>query len=175
MMYFMYPLAAVVLDFLCVIFCIRLAASKRGPLWLIPMLLSLMLLLGSSVCLIAATSANASETISGAASVLALFLFAVSVIWLLTIMVFSRKTRPDRKEVLAQQTLNEATYIKKRTAPVYSISKDSLPTATHAIDAVDNEKAVKIAEKSGKEDEDFYFYGAVATLQPKRTTFTRGK
>ena len=50
---FIYPLATVVLDFFCVLFCIRLAASKRGPVWLIPMVLSLVLLLGAAVCLLA--------------------------------------------------------------------------------------------------------------------------
>ena len=65
---YIYPLATVVLDFFCVLFCIRLTASKRGPLWLIPMTLSLALLVGSAVCLLATASNIAGETLSRVAS-----------------------------------------------------------------------------------------------------------
>ena len=65
---YIYPLATVVLDFFCVLFCIRLTASKRGPVWLIPMMLSLALLVGSAVCLLATAANIAGETLSRVAS-----------------------------------------------------------------------------------------------------------
>ena len=91
---FIYPLATVVLDFFCVLFCIRLAASKRGPVWLIPMVLSLVLLLGAAVCLLASTSNIAGETLTLVASYVSVFLFVITVFWLITIIAFAQRPNP---------------------------------------------------------------------------------
>ena len=93
---YLYPLATVVLDFFCVLFCIRLTASRRGPVWLIPMAMSLALLAGSTVCLIATASDIAGELLSTVASYAAMFLLGLSVIWLVTIISFNQRTKPDR-------------------------------------------------------------------------------
>ena len=163
---YLYPLATVVLDFFCVLFCIRLTASRRGPVWLIPMAMSLALLAGSTVCLIATASDVAGERISAVASYAAIFLLGVSVIWLLTIIAFAQRTKPDRYAAEDRKALNEAEYVRKHSAVRYRIAADRRPTATHRIRRA---SSLDIAEKSRIRRTDMYAQGTVSAVRIRKT------
>ena len=165
---YIYPLATVVLDFFCMLFCIRLTASRRGPVWLIPMLMSIALMVGSAVCLIATASDIAGEQLSQVASYVSIFLFGVSVIWLMTIIAFAQRTKPDRIVAEDLKALNEAEYIKKHTAVRYRIYADRRPTATHRIRRTDS---LEIAEKARARKVSLYEQGPVSTVRVKKTSF----
>ena len=162
---YIYPLATVVLDFFCVLFCIRLTASKRGPVWLIPMMLSLALLVGSAVCLLATASNIAGETLSRVASYMSIFLFGVSVIWLITIIAFAQRTKPNRIIAEDRKALNEAEFIKKRTAPKYLINADRRATSRHNI-----RKTISLekAEKARRTNRELYKMGPVSTVRVRK-------
>ena len=164
---FISPLATVVLDFFCVLFCIRLAASKRGPVWLIPMVLSLILLLGSAVCLLASTSNIAGETLTLVASYVSVFLFVITVFWLITIIAFAQRTKPDRIIAEDQKALNEAEYIKERTQPRYMLRADQRATATARITKV---QSLQLAELARQGKTDLYEEGPVPTVRIRRTS-----
>ena len=164
---FIYPLATVVLDFFCVLFCIRLAASKRGPVWLIPMVLSLVLLLGAAVCLLATTSNIAGETLTLVASYVSVFFFVITVFWLITIIAFAQRTKPDRVIAEDRKALNEAEYIKSRTQPKYMLRVDSRATSAARISKV---KALKIAEQATQGKADLYEAGPVPTVRIRKTS-----
>ena len=164
---FIYPLASVVLDFFCMLFCIRLAASKRGPVWLIPMLLSLTLLLGSAVCLLATASNIAGELLTQVAAYVSLFLFALSVIWLITIIAFAQRTKPNCIIAEDQKALNEANYIKQRTQPKYRIRSDIRATALAEIATVNS---LKKAEQARSRKVDLYMEGPVATVRVRKSS-----
>ena len=166
---FIYPLATVVLDFFCVLFCIRLAASKRGPVWLIPMVLSLALLLGAAVCLLATASNIAGETLTLVASYVSAFLFALSVIWLITIIAFAQRTKPNRVIAEDQKAFNEAEYIRTRTQPRYKIRADRRATATARIT---KPEALRLAEQSRQGKTNLYEEGPVPTVRIRRTSFS---
>ena len=165
---FIYPLATVVLDFFCVLFCIRLAASKRGPVWLIPMVLSLVLLLGAAVCLLASTSNIAGETLTLVASYVSVFLFVITVFWLITIIAFAQRTKPDRVIAEDRKALNEAEYIKSRTQPRYMLCVDDRPTAAARISKV---QSLKLAEEARQGKTDLYEAGPVPTVRIRKTSF----
>ena len=164
---FIYPLATVVLDFFCVLFCIRLAASKRGPVWLIPMVLSLVLLLGAAVCLLATTSNIAGETLTLVASYVSVFFFVITVFWLITIIAFAQRTKPDRVIAEDRKALNEAEYIKSRTQPKYMLRVDSRATSAARISKV---KALQIAEQATQGKADLYEAGPVPTVRIRKTS-----
>ena len=164
---FIYPLATVVLDFFCVLFCIRLAASKRGPVWLIPMVLSLVLLLGAAVCLLATTSNIAGETLTLVASYVSVFFVVITVFWLITIIAFAQRTKPDRVIAEDRKALNEAEYIKSRTQPKYMLRVDSRATSAARISKV---KALKIAEQATQGKADLYEAGPVPTVRIRKTS-----
>lgn len=166
---FIYPLATVVLDFFCVLFCIRLAASKRGPVWLIPMILSLALLLGAAVCLLATASNIAGETLTLVASYASAFLFAISVIWLITIIAFAQRTKPNRIIAEDQKAYNEAEYIKARTQPGYRLRADRRATAAARISKVES---LHLAEQARQYKTDLYEEGPVPTVRIRKTSFS---
>ncbi len=168
---FIYPLATLVLDFFCALFCIRLAASKRGPVWLIPMLLSLFLMLGSLVCLLATVSSSSTPTFSTIASYLAVFLFILSFIWLVTMIAFVKRTKPNRMIAEDEKAFNEAEYIRKRTEEKIKLQVDKRATATHKVTKTDSLKAARAALDTGEE---LYDFGEVATVRPRRTSYSRG-
>ena len=164
---YLYPLATVVLDFFCVLFCIRLTASRRGPVWLIPTTMSLALLAGSTVCLIATASDIAGEQLSMAASYAAMFLLGVSAIWLLTIIAFNQRTKPDRVVAEDRKALNEAEYVRKHTAAKYRYAVDRRPTASHEIRQTSSQE---IAGKSRirSSDIDLYEQGTVSAVRVRK-------
>ena len=163
---YLYPLATVVLDFFCVVFCIRLTASRRGPVWLIPMTMSIALLAGSAVCLYATASDIAVELQSTVASYSAMFLLGVSVIWLLTIIAFAQRTKPDRVSAEDRKALNEAEYVRKHNVVRYRIKADRRPTVTHAIRQT---RSLEIAEKARVQKVDMYRQGTVSAVRVRKT------
>ena len=165
---YIYPLATVILDFFCVVFCIRLTASRRGPVWLIPMMMSISLMVGSAVCLIATASDIAVEQLSQVASFVSIFLFGVSVIWLITIIAFARRTKPDRIVAEDIKALNEAEYIKRHSAVRYRIHADRRPSAGHRIRGTES---LAIAENARARKVSLYEQGPVSTVRIKKTLF----
>ena len=166
---FIYPLATVMLDFFCVLFCIRLAASKRGPVWLIPMVFSLALLLGAAVCLLATASNIAGETLTQVASYVSLFLFVLSVIWLITIIAFAQRTKPNRVIAEDQKAFNEAEYIKARTQPRYVLRADRRATSAARITKIES---LRLAEQSRQGKTNLYEEGPVPTVRIRKTSFS---
>ena len=166
---FIYPLVTVMLDFFCVLFCIRLAASKRGPVWLIPMVLSLALLLGAAVCLLATASNIAGETLTLVASYVSLFLFALSVIWLITIIAFAQRTKPNRVIAEDQKAFNESEYIKARTQPRYVLRVDRRATSAARISKVES---LRLAEQARQGKTNLYEEGPVPTVRIRKTSFS---
>ena len=166
---FIYPLATVMLDFFCVLFCIRLAASKRGPVWLIPMVFSLALLLGAAVCLLATASNIAGETLTLVASYVSVFLFALSVIWLITIIAFAQRTKPNRIIAEDQKAFNEAEYIKAHTQPRYMLRVDRRATAAARITKIDS---LRLAEQATQGKTNLYEEGPVPTVRIRKTSFS---
>ena len=163
---YLYPLATVVLDFFCVLFCIRLTASKRGPVWLIPMAMSLALLAGSTVCLIATASDIAGPLLSTAASYAAMFLLGLSVVWLVTIIAFNQRTKPDRIVAEDRKALNEAEYVRKHAPVRYRYTADRRPTATHKVSPT---RSLEIAEKARIRKTDMYEQGTVSAVRVRKT------
>ncbi len=173
---FIYPLATVVLDFFCVLFCIRLSVSRRGPVWLVPMVLSLVLFLGSVVCLIATASDLAGETLTSVASYLSLFLFALTVVWLITIIAFAFKTKPDRFLSDLKKSENESIYLNRRTKDVYRTKVDRRATAKKEIHRVDDrarkqKAALEAMQRAAAQKREPYDAGPVATVSARKTGF----
>ena len=154
---YIYPLATLVLDFFCLLLCIRYAASRRSPVWIIPTLLSLVLLLGSVICLLATASNIAGPVLSSTASYLSIFLFVVSAIWILVIIAFGLRMRGK----LNDAAFEEAQLLAMRAKDLPQSAVDDRPTAFK-----------RISKANGLEREpsnDPYDNGPVRTLMPKRT------
>lgn len=172
---FLYPLATVVLDFFCVLFCIRLSVSRRGPVWLLGAALSVALLFGGVVTLIAAASNIAGETLTAVASYISVYLFAISVLWLITIIGFTFKTKPDKFLADSKKAENEDIYMRKRQKVTYRRTIDKRATAAAPVRKSDPamlvRRSIDTVQKKPTEDYDPYTGGPVATVSPKRTGF----
>ncbi len=156
---YIYPLATLVLDFFCIILCIRFAVTRRSTVWLVPTFLSLTLLLGSLVCLLATASQNAGQTISEMASYVSLFLFLVSAIWLVALVSFSRRMSPK----IRQEAYDEAEFLTEHSSVVLEPRVDGRPTATHKV-----ERPRPYVAEPGTEP---YDIGTVKLLRPRKTVF----
>ncbi len=168
---FLYPLATVVLDFFLVLFCIRLSVSRRGPVWLLPTVLSLVLLFGSAVCLFAAASDLAGATLTNAASLASVYLFVVTDFWLITVIAFAYKTKPDKFLSDSRKAENEADYLQRRTKVVYSIKVDRRPTVESGVSGLDKDGQSRVSEKAPRPDlSDPYNRGPVSTVKVRRTS-----
>ena len=165
---YIYPLATVVLDFFCVLFCIRLSASRRSPVWLIPMVLSIALMAGSAVCLFTTASDLAGDLLSRIASYVAIFLFSVSVIWVITIIAFARRTKPDSTASEDLKALREAEYVKRHTHVTYRITADRRPTASHRIRRTAPSENTR---NTGAGKTSLYDQGPVPTVRIRKTSF----
>ena len=154
---YIYPLATLVLDFFCLILCIRYAASRRNPVWIIPTLLSLVLLLGSVICLLATASNIAGPTISSMATYLSIFLFVISAIWILVIIAFGIRMRGK----LNDAAFDEAQLLSLKAKDLPKPAVDKRPTATASIS-----KANGLERKPAT---DPYDEGPVRTVRPRRT------
>ncbi len=154
---YIYPLATLVLDFFCLILCIRYALARRGLVWLVPTLLSLILLLGSIICLLATASNIAGPTLSDMASYLSIFLFTISAVWIIVIIAFGQRMKPKMNEA----AIYEAEFLSRNLKEVPQNQADSRPTAASKIS--------KTKRLDGSVVLDLYDKGPVRTLRPKRT------
>ena len=156
---YIYPLATLVLDFFCIVLCIRFAVTRRSPVWLVPTFLSLTLLLGSLVCLLATASQNAELTISRMASYVSLFLFLVSSIWMIVLVAFGRRMGPG----LRQEAFDEAQFLAEHSSVALKPGVSGSPTSSHRI-----ELPLPYTAKPGIEP---YDIGPVRLLRPAKTAF----
>ena len=172
---FVYPLATVVLDFICILLCIRLSVSRRGPVWLLAMMLSIAMLFGGVVTLIAAASNIAGETLSAVASYMAVYLFAIAVLWLITIIGFAFKTKPDRFLSDSRRAQNEDIYMRKRQKTTYRRTIDKRATADRNVRKVKTaelaRRSIDTVQRKPSPQYDPYTGGPVATVRPNRTGF----
>ncbi len=115
---FIYPLLSLVLDFLCLLMCIRFIFSKRGAVWIAPVFLTLIFLAGSALCLLAQVSTNVDATTRQFSSALSYFFLGASFIWMIGIIVFRAALNPNSlQEIKDKHNLSEALFIKQKTAP----------------------------------------------------------
>ncbi len=154
---YIYPLATLVLDFFCLILCIRYAASRKGLVWLIPILLSLMLLMGSVICLLAAASNVSGPAITEIASYLSIFLFVISAIWILVVIGFGQRM----KSKLNEAAVYEAQFLSRRIKEDLAPDPDPRPSARDSVTKTNGLATESVA--------DYYSEGPVRTLRPKRT------
>lgn len=114
---FIYPLLSVVIDFICLLMCIKFIFSKRGGFWIVPVLLSLIFLAASAFCLLAQTSTKTEATMLVFAKALSIFLLGASAIWLLTITLFRIALNPDDiQSVKAKRNKVESDFLKNHTS-----------------------------------------------------------
>lgn len=165
---FIYPLSAVVLDFLCLLLCIRFLASKRGVIWVFPLLLTLAMLGGSAVCLLATASEISLSTLSLVANYVSVFLFLLSVIWMINIIALGSYTGKRRTSSEDLKTFNESEYVKRKTAPaIYFRNADKRATAASEVVSVKDSES----DLPKRPVRDMYGMGPVATRDVQKTSF----
>ncbi len=184
---YIYPVSSVILCFLCIFLCIRFLVTRRSLVWLIPLVLTLALLFGSMVSLAAATSVGdligpngltvtvvASDQTEHSLAMnlntyLSLFLFGLSVIWFITLIAFSMKTRDeDLKASQEKKRLRESAYIRKRAMRFYPKKVDPRATAQSTVKPVNS---VQKAENARAKDRDLYTAGPLKAASLKKTAF----
>ncbi|MBO4409878.1 MAG: hypothetical protein J5775_03905 [Spirochaetales bacterium] len=156
---FIYPLATVVLDFLCAVICIRLMISRRRFVWFIPLVMSMALLFGGAVCLAAAVSVTAGRILGQRiSSYMAYFIFGASVLWTLTMIAFAAVTDKEKRASReSKRAENEAAYIRRKAA---------VNTRATGVSKV---KSLEAADKAVRKNLDLYDAGPLPTVRVKRT------
>ncbi len=168
---FIYPLASVVINFVGLLMCLKFIFSKRGSVWIVPVLLSLVFLAGSGLCLLAEVSPRADSSMLVFAQALSIFFLGAAVIWLVIIIVFRSALNPNAlQSVKSRQNKAEADFLKKRAEQNNFWSggneEDNFyapkaPVSKHHISKIDEKPPKKrIVEDSSYEE--------VRTLSPKR-------
>ena len=171
---FIYPLVAVVLNFLCLLMCLKFIFSKRGAVWIVPVFLSLIFLAGSGLCLLAEISPRADASILAFAQALSLYFLGAAIIWLVIIIVFRAALNPnDLQSVKSRRNKAEADFLKKKTAPdAFWNGADEQANFYHKKAEVAKEHIAKIDEKPPKKKitkkVEVNSYEEVRTLSPKR-------
>ncbi len=146
MPYFIYPLLSLVIDFICLLMCIKFIFSKRGGVWIIPVLLSLIFLAASALCLLAQTSTSTDAFMLVFAKALSIFFLGASGIWLLIIIIFRIALNPeDIQSVKSKRNKAESDFLKNHTS---------------------QQKIKQSKEPKFKKVPDYY--KEVSTLSPKR-------
>ena len=113
---FIYPLLSLILDFICLLMCIKFIFSKRGGVWIVPSLLSLVFLAASALCLLAQTSTKTDASILIFAKALSNFFLGASIIWLLVIIIFRIALNPDDlQSVKSKRNKAESDFLKAHT------------------------------------------------------------
>lgn len=147
---FLYPLLSLVLDFVCLLMCIRFIFSKKGAVWIAPCMLTLIFLAGSALCLLAQTSNSVDTTTKIFSKALSIFFLCASFVWLIDIVVFRAVLNPSSIQAIKdRRNLAEALFIKEKTAPkTFWKSGDEafMPTARRS-----SMKAVEPKEDTSKE------------------------
>ncbi len=171
---FIYPLVAVVINFICLLMCLKFIFSKRGAVWIVPVFLSLIFLAGSGLCLLAEVSPRADASILAFAQALSLYFLGAAVIWLVIITVFRAALNPgDIQSVKSRRNKAEADFLKDKTAPrSFWTGGDDNATFYHKKATVSKEHIAKIDEKPPKKKvvkrPEVDLYEEVRTLSPKR-------
>lgn len=115
---FVYPLLSLVIDFVCLLMCLKFIFSKKGAVWIVPALLTLIFLAGSALCLLAQTSTNVDTTTKVFSKALSIFFLGASFIWLIDIVVFRAALNPSSVQAVKdKRNLAEALFIRDKTAP----------------------------------------------------------
>ena len=115
---FVYPLLSLVIDFVCLLMCLKFIFSKKGAVWIVPALLTLIFLAGSALCLLAQTSTNVDTITKVFSKALSIFFLGASFIWLIDIVVFRAVLNPSSVQAVKdKRNLAEALFIKDKTAP----------------------------------------------------------
>ncbi len=115
---FVYPLLSLVIDFVCLLMCLKFIFSKKGAVWIVPVLLTLIFLAGSALCLLAQTSTNVDTTTKVFSRALSFFFLGASFIWLIDIVVFRAALNPSSVQAVKdKRNLAEALFIRDKTAP----------------------------------------------------------
>lgn len=115
---FVYPLLSLVIDFVCLLMCLKFIFSKKGAVWIVPVLLTLIFLAGSALCLLAQTSTNVDTTTKVFSKALSIFFLGASFIWLIDIVVFRAALNPSSVQAVKdKRNLAEALFIRDKTAP----------------------------------------------------------
>lgn len=160
---FIYPLLSLVIDFICLLMCIKFIFSKRGGVWIAPVLLTLIFLAASAFCLLAQTSKTTETTMLVFAKALSIFLLGASVIWLLTITLFRAALNPDDiQSVKAKRNKAESDFLKKHTSTdnFWEGGNDN-GTFKHKVKQEEKPKMKKVPD----------YYKEVRTESPKRCTY----
>ena len=114
---FIYPLASLVIDFLCLLMCIKFIFSKRGGIWIVPVLLSLTFLAASALCLLAQTSTSTDASMLVFAKALSIFFLGASAIWLLVIIIFRIALNPGAiQSEKSKRNKAESDFLKKHAS-----------------------------------------------------------
>ena len=118
MLDFVYPLLSLVIDFVCLLMCLKFIFSRKGAVWIVPVLLTLIFLAGSALCLLAQTSTNVDTTTKVFSKALSVFFLGASFIWLIDIVVFRAALNPSSVQAVKdKRNLAEALFIRDKTAP----------------------------------------------------------
>lgn len=185
---FIYPLLSLVLDFLCLLLCIRFIFSKKGGVWIAPVFLTLIFLAGSALCLLAQVSTNVDATTRQFSKALSYFFLGASFIWIIGIIVFRVALNPNSlQEAKDKQNLSEALFIKQKTAPnIFWKSGDTTEeflktghkrkskqnTKTQVYDSSQSygstqNSAKKTSQNNSLEDNSFEDFTPVRTVKPR--------
>lgn len=159
---FIYPLLSLVIDFICLLMCIKFIFSKRGGVWVVPVLLSLVFLAASALCLLAQTTTNTEASILVFAKALSIFFLGASAIWLLIIIIFRIALNPeDIQSVKSKRNKAESDFLKNHSSNnAFWQGGDAEASFKHKIKQKDQPKPkVKRAVDSYKE---------VRTVSPRR-------
>lgn len=168
---FVFPLIALVLDFLCLLMCVRHIFSKKGAAWIAPAFLSLVFLGGSAVCLFAEVYKQSPETIRTYARYLSDYQLGISVVWMVCIIVLWTTLN----KVLAQYTKDfknreEAEYLTQKTAPEEYWER--MGNAKKAAASANSHKVKKPTRVNDPSLSFRNYYGeAVNTMSVKKTSF----
>ncbi len=168
---FIYPLTSVVINFLCLLMCLKFIFSKRGAVWIVPVFLSLIFLGASGLCLLAEVSPRADASMLVFAKALSIFFLGAAVIWLVIIIVFRAALNPGKNQsVKARRNKAEADFLKKKTAQnSFWTGGDEDVTFYHRKEEVTDHHIAAPQEKPPVVRKvEVYTYPEVKTLSPKR-------
>lgn len=172
---FIYPLVSVIINFICLLMCLKFIFSKRGAVWIVPVFLSLIFLGASGLCLLAEVSPRADASMLVFAQALSIFFLGAAIIWLVIIIVFRAALNPgDLQSVKARQNKAEADFLKKKAGPdaFWNGGNEDVNFYHKKEEVVIKQHIAKPTEKEPVKkpvpEVEIYPYDEVRTLSPKR-------
>ncbi len=157
---FIYPLLSLVIDFICLLMCIKFIFSKRGGVWIVPVLLSSIFLAASALCLLAQTSASTEASMLVFAKALSIFFLGASAIWLLIIIIFRIALNPEGiQSVKSRRNKAESDFLKSHSSKndFWEGGNDN-STFQHKIKQNNEPKLKRVPD----------YYKEVKTISPRR-------